>query len=180
AKELQVTAREAGKTGRETPEKNADRDRLRTGAAVAEPPEDRRGEQIDDQKAAHQAPELGIREPHRSLLEVRQQRRDDIAVEVVEEVDAGENGECEQREPARPTPGLIPLFAHAGRRRSARADLQPLEMLAYRIAEAFAARHRGATREHQDEIAPWRAADLPYMIDVHQAGAADSQHGLGL
>src|SRR5581483_8596474 len=71
AEELQVTAREARKTGRETPEKNADRDRLRTGAAVAEPPEDRRGEQIDDEKAAHQAPELGIREPHRSLLEVR-------------------------------------------------------------------------------------------------------------
>src|SRR6185437_3913188 len=63
---------------------------------------------------------------------------------------------------------------------SARTDLQPIEVLAHRVAKALTARHSGATGEHQDEITARRAADLPHMVDVHEAGAADAQHGLRL
>src|SRR6185437_2616728 len=77
--------------------------------------------------------------------------------------------------------GRRPLRASdTGRPPSARADFQPVEVLAHRVAKAFTARYGGAPGEHQDEITARRAADFPHMVHVHEAGAADTQHRLRL
>src|SRR4029077_18855957 len=61
-----------------------------------------------------------------------------------------------------------------------RSEFQPLEILAYGLAIALAARHGNAAGQDQDEISTRRAADLSHVPHVDEAGAADSQHGLGL
>ena len=53
------------------------------------------------------------------------------------------------------------------------------EVVLHLGAKSLAARHRGAAGEHQDEIPAQGAVHLAQIVHVHQAGAADAEHGLG-
>ena len=82
--------REAAEGGREAPDGHPGRDQPRAPAAVAERAEDRRGQHVDQDEAGREPAELAVREAEpfgNRPLQALDQRRDDEAVEVVEEVD---------------------------------------------------------------------------------------------
>ena len=57
-------------------------------------------------------------------------------------------------------------------------DAHGAEVILHLGAKTLAARHRGAAREHQNEIPAQGAVHLAQIIHVDQTGAADAQHRL--
>src|SRR5439155_5451461 len=90
--QLRIAARQSRQHGRETPDEYPERDRARARAAIAPRPEHRRGEHVHQHEGRHQPAELRVRQRH-GPLELRQQRGHDVAIEVVEQVDRGEDAE---------------------------------------------------------------------------------------
>src|ERR1043165_9108580 len=86
-------AREPAQRRGDAPDHHAERDQRRAGAAVAERAEHRRRQRIDDDEAAGDEAELRVGEVQLRFAQRLHQRRDDPAVEVIEEIDEGQDGE---------------------------------------------------------------------------------------
>ena len=83
----------------EAPDEDAEGEEARARALVAEDAEERRGDHVDDDEAGHQRPGLRVGEAELGVAQALDERGDDEAVEVVEEVDERQDGEAARGEP---------------------------------------------------------------------------------
>ena len=125
--EAREGARESTERRREAPDPDAEREKPRPPPAVAERPEDRRRQHVDENEAGHERPELRVGELELRLLQAFDERGDDVAVEVVEEIDERQDRERDVRgRPAslRPSDGRRRANGRPGdrRRRSSRGS----------------------------------------------------------
>ena len=95
-----IAVREAGEHRREAPDTDAEGDRARARTAVAPRAEHRRRHHVDEDKRRQQRAELRIRERH-VALQIRGERGDHITIEVVQQINRGEQPECPIRGAAR-------------------------------------------------------------------------------
>jgi hypothetical protein len=93
--------REPRRRGRRAPHQHARRDQALARPAVGERAEDRRGQEVAEQERRREQPGLGVRQPEPALgdgqLELEQHRRHDHPIEVVQEVQPGEQGDDQSR-----------------------------------------------------------------------------------
>jgi hypothetical protein len=84
--------REPRQDGAHAPYKNAGGDEPFARATVAEPAEDRRCDEVADHERRHEPPGLTVIDAE-IFLQRRQNGRENIAVEVIEQIEAGKNEE---------------------------------------------------------------------------------------
>ena len=95
--------------GGNAPAGHAESDQAGPPIPVAEGPEHRRGQGVDDEKAGHQRSQLGIGQMQFGTLQAFEQRRDQKSIQIIEQIDESEDGEpptCGTR------PGLGGLLRH--------------------------------------------------------------------
>jgi hypothetical protein len=105
--EAEEAVREAAEHRRHAPDRDAEGDQPRPGALIAQRAEHRRGEHVDDHEAGHQEAGAGVGQLELGhLAQALDERRDDVAVEVVEEVDEGEDQQPVARAPSERSAGV--------------------------------------------------------------------------
>ena len=90
--QLRIVTGKPREERRQTPHEHAERDRPGARAAIAPGAEHGRGDHVHQHERRYQQAELGIRKAHRAF-QIRRDRRHDVAVEIVEQVDRGEDAE---------------------------------------------------------------------------------------
>ena len=93
AEKRREAARESRKCSSDAPQRDANRNQRRPLPAIAEGAEERRAECVNKNEPRADEAELRIRKRKLGMFDRFEDRRDDEAIEIIEEIDASQNDE---------------------------------------------------------------------------------------
>src|SRR5690606_23351650 len=105
--QILVAARVPAGDRRHAPQRDPGGDQVLAGAPIAEPAGERRGQRVDDDEHEPERPRAGVGEPELDAHAL-EHRREHVAIDVIQEVDRGQDDQDRQREAADVVRGADP------------------------------------------------------------------------